>query len=721
VWAQGKNPIPADTITGLYHPFRDAVATEYPNGTPYKNFLITDSIRQQYVWRQFSIEQLKQKQMPWWNPYNFSGTPHFANFQSASFYPLNIVFWFLPFTKAWNLLVISQSVLGGIFMYLYLRKGLELEKVSSLIGSLAWIFSGFFVVWLEWNTAGHVALWTPLVLLSIDKIFKVKGRKFRWNALLTFSLVAQFYAGYPQPWLYLSIVQGVYVVVNLISFGKNHSKYLTLPVASLIISYTLLLILILPQMSSTLEFSGMSNRTSDQGNVLEKVDWFLPYPQLIQMIVPDFFGNPTTGNYWGIFNYTEFVSYLGVIPVVLALTSIVSAVVDRDKKNKTSWKLIFFILFMFISLLLSTRNVISVAQFKYNLPFLGSSQPSRWLVITNFTLAILAAYGSQGYLKRFKSSLISLALLAAVFVALWITILSPQIWQSQSLLDNLSVAKRNLILPTIEFVGLVALTCLYYLVTSFKKTIKKQTLTFCFIGFIGLSTFSGIRFANKFTPFTNPEFLYPQTTVLSYLQENAGLYRYMTNDRRIMAPNINMAYDLYTIEGYDPLYLYDYGRLIYTTEQPDQNYSQTSKAFNRIVTTDFVESPIVNLLGVKYILSFDELNPELFKLVLEEGQTKLYENLNVLPRAFVAYGDDDYQTISVDQSVDILEYRPNQVTIKVNALQSGYLILSDSYYPDWKATIDGEAIKVENWYGLRRLKITQGEHEIVYKYSHTYL
>src|SRR5438105_9170266 len=72
-------PIPSDTITGLYNPFRDLYAKNYPNGITYKNFLITDPVRQQYPWRNLAIELEKKFQLPLWNPYDFAGTPLLAN------------------------------------------------------------------------------------------------------------------------------------------------------------------------------------------------------------------------------------------------------------------------------------------------------------------------------------------------------------------------------------------------------------------------------------------------------------------------------------------------------------------------------------------------------------------------------------------------------------------------------------------------------------------
>ncbi len=38
---EGRLPIPADNIVGLYYPWRDAFLDKYPNGMPFKNSLIT--------------------------------------------------------------------------------------------------------------------------------------------------------------------------------------------------------------------------------------------------------------------------------------------------------------------------------------------------------------------------------------------------------------------------------------------------------------------------------------------------------------------------------------------------------------------------------------------------------------------------------------------------------------------------------------------------------
>lgn len=711
VWGQGKNAIPADTLTGLYHPFRDLVSDEYPNGTPFKNFLITDSVRQQYVYRQFSISQLKAGEVPWWNPYNFSGTPIFASFQAAAYYPLNIIFWFTSFTRGWNILVMLQMVLSSLFMYWYLNN-LKLHKVSAMFGAIAWIFSGFMVVWLEWNTAVHVALWSPFILLCIDKVFEKEGRAFLWNLLLAFGLIAQFYAGYPQPWLYLSLLQGSYLLMNAYTFGKQKGFRRPLPLVSLVVSYTLFALVALPQLTTSLEFSDLSNRKYDQGNLLEKSDWFIPMQQLIQVIIPDFYGNPATLNYWGVFNYVEFVSYIGVIPFFWALVSLVSV-----KKNRREY---FFTGALIIGLTFALRNPVGLLPFKQDWPFLGASQPSRLIVILDLCLSVLAAIGVDSFIKKKSKAIAPIVIQMIIFGVIWSVLLNPSVNWLQ-LVSNKSVALRNSILPTLEFGVLLFWLLSMLVITKLPSKLKQNSLLKAenlVLLLLLVVMFSGVRFAQKFTPFTDPAYLYPKTQVTTYLQENQGLQRYMTTDDRILLPNVNLAYGLYTIEGYDPLYSQDYGKLIQASKSQDL-WPTKATGFNRLVKSDSYDSKVIDLLGVSYILTFDDLSPE-YELVLQEGITKIYKNPKAYPRAFLVDSLESLIPASY-RAADIVEYKPNRVVVQTKSEVSTFLILTDTWYPNWQVMIDNQPATLINWYGLRATMVPEGNHEVIYHYRYTYL
>src|SRR3990167_10058474 len=205
-FTNGLLPIPSDTIIGLYHPFRDLYSENYPNGIPFKNFLITDPVRQIYPWKELAVSVMKNFELPLWNPYSFSGTPLLANFQSGVFYIFNFLYFILPFSIAWSYIVLLGPLLTGLLMFFYLDN-LKLNKWASLIGATTITFSGFFVAWMEWGSIIHTTLWLPLILLSVDKIFfqlkenskiQFKFKNYCWPLIFIFSLTSSFFAGHLQ-------------------------------------------------------------------------------------------------------------------------------------------------------------------------------------------------------------------------------------------------------------------------------------------------------------------------------------------------------------------------------------------------------------------------------------------------------------------------------------------------------------------------------------------
>src|SRR5688572_28680157 len=81
--------------------------------------------------------------------------------------------------------------------------------------------------------------------------------------------------------------------------------------------FSIAFVLISVQLFPTLQFINLSGREADQAN-WQKEGWFIPWHHLVQFIAPDFYGNPTTLNYWGAWNYAELVGYVGIIPLLFA-------------------------------------------------------------------------------------------------------------------------------------------------------------------------------------------------------------------------------------------------------------------------------------------------------------------------------------------------------------------------------------------------------------------
>lgn len=730
---QGNLPIPSDTIVGLYYPFRDAYFKTNPNGLPYKNFLITDPVRQQYPWKNLSINQMKDASLPLWNPYNFSGTPLLANFQSAVFYPLNFLFFLIPFNVSWSILIFLQPVLAGIFLYYYLFN-LKLKKSASFLGALSFSFSGFFIAWLEWGTVLHTALWLPLILLSIDKIFsltnlKINSLKFLvWPFVFIFSLTSSFFAGHLQTFFYLSLLSLAYFIVRFIQHGKNWKNLLTfLTLGGLFIVFTSI------QWYPTLKFISLSARNLDLVGFRE-AGWFIPWQNLVQFIAPDFFGNPSTLNYYGIWNYAEFIGYIGILPLILAIFAIFFR---RDKKT------LFFGTVFFISLIFALPTLIAKIPFKFEIPFLSTAQPTRLIFLADFALSILAAFGLDYFIKLKNKKLLLpvLILFSLIIAAFWVFVIgfNGNIISS----ENLMVAKQNLILPTILFI-VVSLVLLFLIVNKKEKIFNVNVLNVSLLLLILITVFDLFRFGWKFTPFTNKEYLYPSSQVTNFLQNQKGQFRIMSVDSRIMPPNFSIMYKLQTLDGYDPLYLQRFGELMAASGRgvPD---IKPPFGFKRIITPQDPLSRISDMLGAKYILSLEDRKDSKLNLVFTDGVIKVYENSSALPRAFFvnntlianskqeainAFFEVNYQFNSraiVEEvtekklfkdswgmgSVEITSYKENKVVLETKNDRDGFLVLTDSYYPSWHATIDGKETKIYiTNYNFRGVIVPKGNHRI---------
>ena len=715
----GKIPSPADSLLGLYHPWRDITFEGFdPGRFPIKNPLVTDPILQGYPWRYLVVKNIKLENFPLWNPYSFSGQPLLANIQSAPLQLLNLIFFLLPFKWAWSAQVIIPSLLTSIFMFLFLRNRF-LSPVASTFGALILPFSGFFIAWLTWGTIVATVMWLPLILFCLDKTFAQKN--FWYFLLLLLAITQTILSGHWQAAFYVFLASGFYLtgkILNTKNLQATIISILAIFLGILIVSFQIL---------PSLEFIKYSARGIDQGFSATREDWFLPPQHLIQLIAPDFFGNPTTYNYWGIWNYGEFVSFLGIIPLSLALLALI-------KLPKQSG---FFLILALGSLIFTLKSPISQIPYITNVPLLSTMQPSRIIFLLDFSLAALAAIGLDLFLKeksRLKILLPTIFIGTILLTLFLVSHIQTSLFPKEINIDSQQVAVRNLILPI-----MIALT--FGLITILKILNCPRLILIVVI--FSVTIFELFRFGYKFTPFSKFSWHFPQTSTLKFLAQQEKPYRVMSTDRRILHPNTSAVYSLESTDGYDPLYLKSYANIVSTWQS--NKVTLTSTSFNRIITPQKYDSKFIDLLNVKYIISFDEINNSNFLKVHQEGATLLYENKNVLPRAFfvneIINARDDKEELEnlIKDNFDIsksatsqevvygksqnngsaifTKYTDQSFTIATRGDKLAPLVISNIYYPGWKAAIDGISTKIYKVnYTFQAVIVPDGQHSIEFKY-----
>lgn len=718
VFLESKIPVPVDALVNLNYTYRDYFSKEFPRGVPYKNPLVSDPVLQQIPWRYVSMSLFSRSELPLWNPYQMAGYPLLGTVQSAPFYPLNLVFALVSFIPAWTVLIILQQILGAIFMYWYLRSR-DLSEQASIFGALSFSFSGFFIAWLEWGTIAHTALWLPLGLLSIDRLRREGAIK--WGFILGLCIVCSFLAGHLQTFLYGLALMTVYFIFRWLSQGKEKRVLI-----SFIVTLGLSAVITSPIWSVQIQHIGLSARSVDLS--WHKEGWFIPLAQLIQFFAPDFFGNPATGNYWGTFNYGEFIGYVGMAPLLLAGFVLI---------YKRSREVLFWGVLLMLAIIFASENAIAAFPYELGIPFLSSTQPTRLIFIVDVALAILGAMGLDSLLKEHKKN----ALKSLILLFLSIFLIYAFIFLNKSNIGiNWSVTSRNLIIPSV----LCVLSFGIFVTSLFLQQKKKQ---FLFIGLLLITAFDLLFFAGKYTPFSRSEYFYPQTKTIKFLQEQPGQFRVMTRDRSILSPNITTMYRIQSIDGYDPLYLLRFGELVSASDRGKPDISPPF-GFNRIVVPTNFNTRIINLLGVKYIFSLNDIKNSDVHKVFEEGPAKVFENSQAFPRAFLvqsvikaankeqaikelfnpihdlrtkAIVEDagDLKTLEYgDGSALIIKYTENNVVIKVSNETTAFLVLTDTYYPTWRVKIDGnESVIYRTDYNFRGVVVPSGIHTVEFKNS----
>ena len=710
----GKLPVPTDTLIGMYHPWLDQAATLHPSGVPFKNFLITDPIRQQIPWKKLVIDDLKKGTLPSWNPYNFSGTPLLANIQAGVWYPMNILFLFMPFYIAWTILIIIQPVFAALFLYLYLRNKKILPPVAAFAG-ISWAFCGFSIAWLTWGTIVQTALWLPLILLSIDKILDSNDKKTKilWAGLCAVSLAFAFFAGHAQVALYIFIFGAGYAVFQLWHSTKRDNGLWMLG------AVLLAAVLSSVQWVPMIQFISHSARVGDTAAWF-KEGWFLPWQHLAQFVAPDFFGNPATLNYWGVWNYGEFIGYIGILPLLCALYAVI---VRKDRFTR------FFAIVLGLVFLFLLPTPIAKIPFELRIPVLSTMQPTRLMVLIDMCLVILAGLGLDAYLKNpNKKILLGIVVIGIVLAGLWVYVTS---------VPGMSVSKRNLLLPSALWAAGSSLLLLAFV---FKK---RWTTLFAFL-IISVTLFDLFRFGWKFTPFTPIEYFFPTTNAISFLQGQQKPFRVMSLDNRIMPPNVSAYYGIESIEGYDPLYDARYEEFIAALNRREPNIAPPF-GFNRIITSPTIDSPLLALLNVTYILSLDELKGPGVELMYQEGQTKIYWYKKAMPRIYavesVVHADSKQQVISMlyDKTFNPRETAVVEAALEVSAKQlsdsddiriisytntsfvavsrledAHFVVITNIFDSGWKAYIDSKLTPIYRTnYLFQGILVPKGDHMVV--------
>jgi hypothetical protein len=134
--------------------------------------LVDDQIWQYYPIRTYAAAVLRTGQLPLWTPYLWGGFPLLADAIATPFYPLRalMVVWPEPIV-AFVLLYMLNILLAGLFMYGLLR-ALDLRPLAAFAGASAFMLSGFLVSQLKNATISETMIWLPLEAWMLERCLR---------------------------------------------------------------------------------------------------------------------------------------------------------------------------------------------------------------------------------------------------------------------------------------------------------------------------------------------------------------------------------------------------------------------------------------------------------------------------------------------------------------------------------------------------------------------
>jgi O-antigen/teichoic acid export membrane protein len=495
-------------------------------------------------------------------------------------------------------------------------------------------------------------------------------------------------------------------------------------------------------------------------------------------------------------NYVEAGSYLGILPYLLALI----ALIGRRKKLRsmdihfyrvTRRYVWFFALLAFVSLNFVFGTPLYAVL--YRLPFIGQLHSAfRWIFPFSLSLAVLAGVGAM-YLSGsgkqttsthspftdrntqrvigwpvFWGGLVGVVALLLVWLLRGPVLRFADRYVANNELAALAFRDGRMMVSyqwhnlLIFFLMLAASgavlrvsRCPIYLPRRLGGANAWKVLA------LAVLSVDLLLFGVGFNPAVEPRLLDFRPPVVDFLRQDASLYRitsYNAPGEATFNANVGMFYGLHDVRGYDsiiPKQYADYMCLISKQNQLD---------FNRIAPlwTDqpwALDSPLLDLLGVKYVLTTQEIDNPRYTLVYD-AELRVYRNEGAMPRAFTlplgcavvvddmaeglqAYDPRRFVVLEAGEETPAIPptdpgvcnpqparvslYKTNEVFVDVNLDAPAWLVLADSYFPGWKAFVRPFADETEENEqeltihradgNFRVVRLEAGQHTVRFKYT----
>ncbi len=328
----------------------------------------------------FLHESLRAGRLPLWSPYMFCGYPLGAEGQIAAFYPLSVVIsWLLPSPGAVNWLIITHVMIAGLSMYALARL-LGASPFAAWLSGFVFSFSGYLFAHSHHVSLVCAAAWLPLVVLFVERAWQKGVLPNAVFAALAWAMSAL--CGHPQTTFHISLLAVFWVCWRLVQARRSEGRW-QFAQAAVILWMTLGLGVGLGAVQLLMTHDLSSAAPHGARGSLDYITSFSLQPEhLAGLVNPLWQGSPAFADYSGAAFYWEYVLYLGLVPLALALVGAI---------GRRGWTLAGLAVVALWFALANTNPLYYVLRY---LPgFADFRVPARYILIFTFAAALLAGQG----------------------------------------------------------------------------------------------------------------------------------------------------------------------------------------------------------------------------------------------------------------------------------------------------------------------------------------
>lgn len=656
-------------------PFRD-YAADFGRSHMHNGWVV-DPFVQMVPWQKAVRHALARGEWPLWNPFILCGTGLAAAMQAAPYDPINLVALLLPLDLSITFSATMTFFLASFLAFAFARE-LGCEERASLVAATVYMLSTAMTFTIGWSP--HTRTWAlaGLVFVAVRRLVREPG--VRSGAMLLVALVLLVFAGHPESLFHVVACGVAYGLFEMARTPRNAARAAIAATATGLIALLLTAVSLLP-------FYEALPQTAEYPSRLTEVE-YVPEPALTKRragatFLPFFGGSASRENVTR--QWDTGAGRVGSIALALAIAALLTGGVTKEK-----W---FFAALAVIGLW-AHFEAPPVVQLLHALPLFDLALNDRLSFAAAFALAILAALAVNARDGRRMA-------LAAGVVFVLLSIATALVWREQVLVGVAPSLIRTMIAAELLPLAVMATIGLTRLPTS----LAVPLLLLC----IGAQRL--IADGDTYPTLPRHTF-YPRTPLMDAMKSD-GLSR-MVGVGATLLPNTSALYELEDVRGYEAMTFRRLAETFALWSIPQPVF------FNRV---DDLARPFLSMMNVRFAIGSRTVSPPRgWRVVAEDRNSRVLENMRVLPRVFaprlIRVRHDDIAILNeMNTATDFSEVGwissdkipegelPNgRATITTRRAGSGYsidvsmdgggwLIISDAAWSGWQAVLDGKHVR----------------------------